>query len=173
MNYATIDQADAWLAGDPIRFATWDGLTDAQKTQYLTAATRRLDQVYWPGRKTDATQEHAWPRTGVDCNGVAIADDAIPVDLVNATATLAGDVALNTSVLRSSGGENRKRVQAGSAVIEYFRQTDPDFSLAKTAPDAFALIRCLLGTSSASSFKATGTRQYVDESEADLNEGYA
>lgn len=127
VSYASVAEADAYLAVDPVRSAAWAALSTDQKGQKLVAATRRLDQLNWNGQKTgtDAAQPNAWPRTGLTYpDGTAVPDDEVPQAVEDACCLLAGSIAINAKAAESgSSASNTKRVKAGTAEVEFFRPT--------------------------------------------------
>lgn len=155
-SYASLAEADAFLAVDPTRSAAWAALTDDQKRGNLVAATRRLDLLSFSGEKTDPAQTTQWPRTGATCRDTEIADDAIPPELQNATALLAGSITLSAATANAgTSGSNIKRAGAGSAAVEFFRPTE---GVALQDATAFALIKCLIaGSSGLGAGLASGT----------------
>lgn len=89
-SFASLAEADAyWLArGSP---AAWVGLFQDQKEAALRRATEHL-QAYsgrWRGLRVNAGQALDWPRSGVVVDGVTLAYDSLPVQLVRATCELA------------------------------------------------------------------------------------
>lgn len=128
VSYATLAEANEYLAVDPIRATAWTALSDTQKGQRLVAATRRLDQLRWLGAKTggDAAQPNAFPRTGlVYADGTAVPDDEVPLAVEQACCLLAGTIAINAAASQAgSSASNTRRVKAGSAEVEFFRPTD-------------------------------------------------
>jgi hypothetical protein len=145
VSYASVAEADAYLAVDPVRSATWAALSATVKGQYLVAATRRLDLLNWGGSKAgdDATQPNAWPRSGLQYpDGTAVAEDEVPQAVEDATCLLAGTIARTpTSADAGTSGSNKKRLKAGSAEIEFFRPTQGKALQDETA---FALVRAFL-----------------------------
>jgi hypothetical protein len=178
--YASLAEANTYLAVDPVRMTKWATLTDPQKNTYLVAATRRLDLSAWTGSKTGgAAQENQWPRTGVTyTDGTAVPTDEVPIEIQNACCLLAGSIA-NDSTAAESGtsGNNKKRVKAGSAEIEYFKPTTGSQLQDETA---FRLVKDFfagaVATSVASGAYASGTDCASSfESDQDgfgLSEGY-
>lgn len=125
VSYASVAEADAYLAVDPNRGATWAGLTTDQKGEKLVSGTRRLDLLNYKGEKTGgAAQENKWPRTGVTYpNGEPVSTTEVPLEIENATILLAGSIALDASnAEQGSSGSNTKKVEAGSAKVTFFRQ---------------------------------------------------
>lgn len=98
---AAIMRASAWLSS----FPDWDGAPTC-------------------GR---GLQGLAWPRTGVtDCNGEAVADDEVPVEVKQATyiaalAELATPGLLAPTIVP---GEQRKRVKVDVIEVEYMTPLD-------------------------------------------------
>ena len=173
MSYSTVEQADDFLSIDSIRYSAWEILDNETKLKRLQEATRRLDLIDWPGEKTNSGQENEWPRTGVFCNGDAVDSETIPKRIIQATAVLAGDIVLNPNAASSQpGNKNIKRVQAGSAVVEYIRPTLSGFSFSEASPDSFALIQCFL-TGEMTRVFVSGIEEYEDRVNPGLFEGFA
>lgn len=179
--YASVAEADAYLAVDPVRMTKWAALTTDQKGAYLVAATRRLDLLGWTGSKTGgASQENQWPRTGVTyADGTAVPTDEVPVEIQNACCLLAGSIAINATTAESgTSGNNKKRVKAGSAEIEYFKPTAGSQLQDETA---FRLVKDFFAGAVSTSAASGGFASGVDsvssfESDQDgfgLSEGYA
>jgi len=122
---ASVAEADAYLAVDATRAETWVALTADQKGAKLVQGTRRMNLLAWKGEKTGGdTQVDAWPRTGVTyASGNSVSTTEVPQGVEDATILLAGSIALDAEVGDSgSSGTNVKRVKAGSAEVEFFRQ---------------------------------------------------
>lgn len=94
-SYITLTEADAYWA-DHLYSTTWDALTDDNKNKALVMATRYLDDwVDWKGIKASDNQSLRWPRYDVvDRDNYWIDGDVIPPFLKDATAELAGYVAI-------------------------------------------------------------------------------
>ena len=94
-SYITIAEADDLLSNT--RFTTtWQANTEAQKSEYLVAATFWLDQVDYAGTRCSPStdddtlpQALAWPRSGATCDGIEATCSFIPSGIKNATAVLA------------------------------------------------------------------------------------
>ena len=85
--YATRDQATVILEG---RASAWASATDAKRDAALMEATAELEQRFtWRGEKASSTQSLAFPRTGLERDGVSVASETIPSELVRATALYA------------------------------------------------------------------------------------
>lgn len=158
--YASVAEADPYLAVDPVRGAIWGALAVDVKGAHLVAATRRLDLLDWQGEKTGgASQENKWPRTGVSYpDGTAVSTVEVPQEVENATILLAGSIAISAAVANAgSSGTNVKSVKAGSAAVAFFRQQDGKPLQDETA---FKLVQIFLEASAFSSALgplATGT----------------
>ena len=108
---------------DLLHGADFLGASTTIQDQALVTATKMLDRQEWVGSKTDPAQDLDWPRTGIsDPEGVAVASDAIPQFILDATCELAlaliQDAAVQTN---SDTSTNIKSLKAGSAEIEYFK----------------------------------------------------
>ena len=85
-SFATRDQAEDIFEGRASSSA-WSSATDAKKDASLIEATAELEARFtWRGEKAETTQALAFPRTGLERDGVAVASDSIPTELVRATA---------------------------------------------------------------------------------------
>ena len=167
--YATRAQVNGYLAVDPVRKATWEALTDDDDSRGpdIVAATRRLDLLSWQGEKTGgAAQENAWPRTGLTYpDGTAVSTSEVPQEVENATALLAGSIAISAKVAdEGTSGSNIKGVKAGSAEVDFFRaqkgkplQDETAFKLVQQWLEASALSSALgplaTGTDGESTFE--------------------
>lgn len=90
-SYLTVEEADAYWEAHLYA----DAWNDTDKEAAVIWATRVMDASFvWTGQAATATQALGWPREGMYTrNGFPIANDVIPVDLKNATAELAGQLA--------------------------------------------------------------------------------
>lgn len=152
VSYASVAEADAFLAVDPVRATAWAALSTDAKGQKLVAATRRLNGLSWLGAKTggDAAQPDAFPRTGLTYpDGSVVPDDEVPREVEEATCLLAGTITINAAASQSgSSATNTRRVKAGSAEVEFFR---PTAGVPLQDETAWNLVRIFLSTGSASS----------------------
>lgn len=122
--YATLEEADARLAVDPVRGPAWRNLDAIARKIAIVAGTNRLDLLIWKGSKTGgAEQRNAWPRTGVTYpDGTPVPPDALPYEIEVACILLAGSIASDPTIADiGSTASNIKKLQAGRASIEYFR----------------------------------------------------
>lgn len=177
--YASVAEADPYLAVDPVRAAAWAAKSADQKGGLLVAASRRLDLLSYPGERTVGTQERAWPRSGVTLpDGSAVPDDEVPVALEEATILLAGTLASTPAAAQAgTSGSNRKRVKAGSAEVEFFRSTR---GVPLSDETAWAVLRNagILASSSAAAASVGGYASGTDVESAfgddyGLDEGYS
>ena len=120
--YASLEQANELLANDPVRRSTWGAVSDEDKLVFLTAATNRMNILSWVGNKTDFQQSDAWPRTGVSYpTGQAVADDIVPIEVVQASIYLAGTIAIDPTASGPVEDPRIKTAGAGAARVEFFR----------------------------------------------------
>ena len=174
--YASLVEANEYLAVDPTRASAWAALTDDQKGANLVAATRRLDLLDYSGEKVSASQENQWPRTGATCNGEAVTETDVPLELQNATILKAGSITLDDSNANAgTSGSNVKSVEAGSAKVEFFRPTIP--GLAVQDETVFQLVSCLLagagdGVGFGCATGTDGTSIFGDRDAPGLTEGF-
>ena len=85
-SYATRAQATAIFEGRASS-SSWASATDAKRDAGLIEATSELEARFtWRGAKASSTQKLSFPRTGLERDGVAVASDSIPTELVRATA---------------------------------------------------------------------------------------
>lgn len=179
VSYASVAEADAYLAVDPTRAATWAALSTDQKGTNLVAATRRLDLLSWEGQKTGSadTQDNSWPRTGATYkDGTAVSTTEVPHGVEAATILLAGSIAITPATSGAgTSGNNIRRLQAGSASLEYFRPTDGKALQDETA---FALVKEFLTAGISSDVGAAaygdGVSSFTDDQMSyGLREGFS
>ena len=113
------------LLDDSIHAAQWPFVDPDNQTRALLTALRLLDLRTWEGTKTDPLQALQWPRTGaIDRFGQPVDTATVPAQIEQAQAQLAYLLSQNPTLEDAGGtGSNEKRLQAGSAEIEYFRPT--------------------------------------------------
>jgi len=123
-SYASLAQADAWHDGRGN--ADWAALTEAAKEAALRRATTWIDATY--GSRLGGlpvyprVQALAWPRTGAtDTDGYVVPSDAIPVEIVRATAEAALREALTPGSLSPDyvASEAVVREKVGPLEVEY------------------------------------------------------
>ena len=106
--YATRAQATAIFEGRASS-SSWSSATDVKRDAALIEATAELEARFtWRAAKASAAQALAFPRTGLERDGVAVASDSIPTELVRATALYADFVL--------SGGESPGGVLAVGSI---------------------------------------------------------
>jgi len=88
-SYVSVEYADAFVSA-MIDSDGWPGVL-SEKEAALKEATRVLDEQFtWQGSLSNVSQALAWPRSGfTDPDGRAIAADAIPKRIKDATCNLA------------------------------------------------------------------------------------
>ena len=87
--YATRAQAAAIFEDRPGSSA-WAAATDEHQDAALIQATAEFEQRFtWRGEAASTTQALAFPRTGLNRDGVEVAADSIPAELVRAAALYA------------------------------------------------------------------------------------
>lgn len=131
-SYLTVEEATAILEIDDSQFAIWDALTTEEKQKALVRATLYLDDFYqWYGRRTDPTQSLKWPRSCMkDCEGNAIGENVMPVELKRATTYLAMWMRTNNAA-EQMDSVGVRRFRSEEVEIEwqdgYYGQTAPSF----------------------------------------------
>lgn len=122
-SFASVAEADAYLAADVSRFAAWAALDADQKGRALVTASRYLAALDW----VDGVPSYDTP----------------PLVLVEATSLFAADIAAKPALGNdASTGSNVKRVKGGEAEVEFFRPT----AGAALPPYLLRLLGDLLGT---------------------------
>lgn len=100
-SYASVAEADEYLAADVQRYSGWAALDADAKARALVTASRYLATLDWIE---------------------APSYDTPPAALVEATSLFAADIAAKPSLgSDASTGSNVKRVKGGSAEVEFFR----------------------------------------------------
>lgn len=119
-SYAAVEYADDYFTIQPAAFTTWDALTDTEKQQYLSLATRYLDQkVDWKGNIADEDQALRWPRTGAYTrDGVAVGSTVIPRPVKDATCEMAKYL-INNDPSAGQDTDVLKKVVVDVIEIEY------------------------------------------------------
>lgn len=121
-SYITLANANTYMSAT-LQAAVWSALADATKEAALISAARMIDRQAWQGSKTDSGQAMAWPRSGlVDKDGNEVSSASVPQQVIDAQCELALALSQDSSIQsNTSSSQNIKRVQAGSASVEYFR----------------------------------------------------
>ena len=145
--YANVTACSAWAEayfGHALTGST------ADKEASIRRATAYLDGLKWKGVRTYGRgQSLAWPRTGVkDCEGISIADNVIPAELIFAQHVLARAEFQSPGILAPSvnlGGVN-KREKVDVIEVEYdtSRLQGNTDELRQIVTMAMDKLRCLL-----------------------------
>ena len=153
--FGTLAEANTYMSAR-IGAEDWLAASTANKSRAMVTATRWINRTPWPGAKTDPAQDGAFPRTGLTCEGVAVPDDEIPVNVEHASYELALVVLEDAEAQgKSDTGSNIRRVMAGQVQVEFFRGTSGKAPVFPSIP--LALLRCYMGGSFSSTMEAYGT----------------
>ena len=121
-SYISIEVADALLANTQY-IGTWQGNTEAQKSEYLVAATFWLDQIDYAGTRCNPSTDNpalpqalSWPRSGATCDGVEATCAFIPAQVQQATAMLAVNLTAKPDAISGPIGGDTGGAQAGTYV---------------------------------------------------------
>lgn len=148
--YVTLAEANTYL-GDSFAWSTnWDALLDDQKNQCLLSAFRLLEKQQWAG--TSVNGSPFFPAEGVtDCYGEEIDSSTVPPDIEAAQIELAYAISQNSDLeTTTSTDDPTKRLQAGSASIEFFNR-DGSVATTRFPGNVMELIKCYLSSSTGSS----------------------
>lgn len=128
---------EAWLTANGY---TVPGTAPSSAIQRQRASTY-IDATYemrFPGERTSASQDRAFPRTGATLFGIALAINAIPQQVIDASymaAYLNSNGMLSfTSVV--TPGQRVKRQKVGDIEREFFEPADGSFWAPNAATDA-------------------------------------
>jgi len=133
-SYISIEEADNLLTNT--RYTkTWQGNTEAQKSEFLVSATFWLDQLTYAGTRCHPSSDDpakpqalSWPRSGASCDGVEATCASIPNQIKTAAAILAAELSVNPGAINgpiggggggASAGTYTKRQKIGSLEVEY------------------------------------------------------
>lgn len=155
-SYITTTEADLYFDSRfPELNPAWATVTNPEAA--VITATRILDAVlqpvkvfvpgtaeqpgyyrvrrHWTGAPATTTQRLSWPRIGMfDRNGNAIASNILPQELKDATAELAGQLAINDRILDNLVfAQGIASVKAGSVAVSF--KDDPNL-IKQVIPDA-------------------------------------
>ena len=118
-SYISIDEADALLTNTQYTTA-WQSNTEAEKSEYLVAATFWLDQIDYAGTRCNPSTDNEalpqalkWPRSGATCDGVEATCAFIPTAIKNATAVLAVNLSANPEAITGPIGGGGGNTQSG------------------------------------------------------------
>ena len=122
-SYATVAQANAYLAADPTAAGPWAVLSDDDKARRLIAASRRLDLLPWAGKRAIGDQALEWPRTGLrDAAGAPVRADDVPAEIATATILLAGDPASVVSTVATDDDAEIESEMIGPKQASYWHR---------------------------------------------------
>lgn len=154
-SYATVAEADEYLVPDP-NYATWSSKTADQKGAYLIQATRLIDsQEYIESADTQSER--------------ALIENFKTATILIAVLLSTGETSILGGTV-SSGSTETKRLKAGSAEIEYFRNLSSLFASSYATnwpPNIYALLKDYLKSNSsgiglAASFGTCGKSSIQD-----------
>lgn len=133
--------------------SAWNSAGSSDKKRGLVSATRWIDSARWQGAPTASGQALAFPRTGLlDCDGVAVDDSTVPAEVDQACYELALKLLEDPTLVDNvNSGSDEKRLKAGSAEIEFFRNASSSLpgGGASLFPAAAArLLRCFIAGAS-------------------------
>jgi hypothetical protein len=149
------------ILGDNIATMSWATKPSSTKDAALITAFYLLETQRWQGEKTGgAGQTAQHPRIGLtNCNGDEIDENTTAPDILRAQALLAYELVTNPKLAGSANtGSNIKRLQAGSASIEYFERTDDDeFPTTRFPARVQELIACYIEGQNIGGVESFGT----------------
>ncbi len=123
--YGTLAAAVTYMKAR-VGATAWDAVGSTDRSKALVSGTRFLDRQNWQGQKTSGVQALEFPRTGlVDKDGNDVGSVAVPLLVEEANYEMALAILEDATIVENANsGTNTKRVKAGSAEVEFFRQTD-------------------------------------------------
>lgn len=121
-SYISIQEADDLLTNTQYQ-TQWQSNTEAQKSEYLVAATFWLDQINYAGTRCSPSTDNpalpqalAWPRSGATCDGIQATCAFIPNAIKMATAALAANLSANPEAISGPIGGGGGNEQAGTYI---------------------------------------------------------
>lgn len=119
--YASVQEADNYLAADDVLADNWAALSVARKIRRLVSATRKLDTLDWLGQKTDSSQTTQWPRTGLQAaDGTALDATTVPGPVETATMLMAGNLAIDLTVSEVEDTTPLRADRVGQKSADYY-----------------------------------------------------
>lgn len=156
-SYATVAEADEYLAIDPVLGTVWSAASDRAKHANLAAATRHLDAQPWDGKKTSSAQATEWPRTDLTHpDGSAVDSATLPDEVEQATALLAATLIQDPTAFRDRDTAIVSQATGRRSVAQYHRRRSSaqrNFGNAQ----AYRLVRRWLAGAVPTPAKAYGT----------------
>lgn len=159
--YATRAEADTYLGDSPFALL-WAVVTNDNKDRSLLTAFLLIQRQTWQGERTGGdAQVPAFPRTGLtSCDGVAQSSVTTPDDIKNGQIELAYAISQDPTIATvANSGSNTKRLQAGSASIEFFNSTDGSggVTASRFPANVQELFRCYLAGMDGGGAESFGT----------------
>ena len=179
--YGTLAEADTHLNAQFGIGTNWTALAEDDRERALVQGSNVLDLLDWQGTRVDTAtpQPRAFPRVGLpECDGVQPSAVDDPLRIEQASYELAylisqGQFSVIVSSSAATNAANLKKVEAGSAAVEFFSPgSRQSFTgSADLPPVVLALVECLLASSApgvdTSAAQAFGTGQCSEFDVAD------
>lgn len=166
--YSDLATADAYLNADPTA-EVYRALDANGRGRSIVSGTRVLDVQPWAGAKADEAQAHAWPRTGIVIDGVAVDPTIIPDDVVRACIELANASANGVDIANFvSTQATQRRFKAGSVEVENFRMPTASYRSFPLPEPAWLLIQKFMGGSPG----AVGAKSFGTCGDSILDDGF-
>lgn len=143
-SYATL--ADMVQMAEKFGHLLPDG--DAAREALLRRAALHMNGMAWAGKPTKPGQSLAWPRQGVQRNGVSVAADAVPREIVQ------GQVMLALEVYKHEQAVAAQATAQGPIVREQVDSLAVQYAEPKQAPKAGKLMPVAADAMSAALFAA-------------------
>ena len=153
-SYCELTFADGYAANQAWS-ASWEALTEDEKTVALITATQWMETLSYSGKRCSATQRLAWPRSGASCDGVEATCSAIPYSIKQTEVELAWQAHQNPGAIIGGGGGASQgtfvsRQKLGSLEVEYSQYQGTSVTSCDNCSDPavltkFPWIRGLLG----------------------------
>jgi hypothetical protein len=171
-SYISIVEADGY-ADNYLGTLNWSTASATDKARALLAATARLEELEWIGRRATTTQALSWPRAEARCGEKHYDDQMIPPEVKQATFDLAelllGDAGAFSTVAQVSGelvpgipNANLSGASLGNGALSlsFKNNSAPVYLNAlNVLPSLRQLLGCLCLTNPASSFKVIAVRR--------------
>ena len=108
-SFGSLAEADAYFEDRP-QYSDWEALEE-YKEPWLIAATDRLAQEFYQGRRTDDDQALPFPRVGVVVDGIPFDSNVIPARIKIAQFKLAFLLSSLSDPLSDTGLEGFERIK--------------------------------------------------------------
>ena len=119
-SFATVAEARAFATARGVALSATDSVVEValrNASDYLGSLELR-----WQGSRSTAVQALGWPRKCVMIYGTAFAEDAIPVQLINAQCQLCIDISAGTVLQPTGQGREVIRTKVDVIETEYAKQ---------------------------------------------------